>query len=113
MVVATQMMESMVKNSRPTRAEVTDAGQSVVDLNDCVMLSGESAGGDFPVESVTQLTNILSYTEQHIFYSKIIRQGNYQKYDTIVKNLINILSNKKVDFVLNMSQDVELSKVLS
>lgn len=42
----------MVRNSRPTWAEITDAGQAVLDGNDCLMLSGESAGGDFPIESV-------------------------------------------------------------
>ena len=58
MVVATQMMESMTENSRPTRAEITDVGQAVYDLNDCTMLSGETGNGKFPVESVKIMAEI-------------------------------------------------------
>lgn len=64
-ITATQMLESMVDHSRPTRAEATDVANAILDGTDCVMLSGESAMGKFPVESVAMLSNIAKATEPH------------------------------------------------
>ncbi|MCE5393742.1 MAG: pyruvate kinase [Acidithiobacillus sp.] len=62
-IVATQMLESMVHNRRPTRAEVTDVANAILDGTDAVMLSEESAMGDFPVEAVQMLAEIARTTE--------------------------------------------------
>ncbi len=79
-ITATQMMESMVKNPRPTRAEVTDIANAIFDGSDGIMLSGETAIGKYPVGTVTTMAAIAKRTEKALDYNKSIRKGIEEKY---------------------------------
>ena len=102
-ITATEMLESMIHNPRPTRAEISDVANAVYDGSSAVMLSGESAAGKYPVEAVRNMAQICEYTEQHTSYRR-----RFQTADFDIKNVLDAISHA----TCTMSIDVDAKAIV-
>ena len=102
-ITATEMLESMIQNPRPTRAEISDVANAVYDGSSAVMLSGESAAGKYPVEAVRNMAQICEYTEQHISYKKRFLNAEFR-----IKNILDAISHA----TCAMSIDVDAKAIV-
>jgi pyruvate kinase len=87
-ITATEMLESMIHNPRPTRAEISDVANAVYDGSSAIMLSGETAAGKYPVAAVRNMAEIAKYTEELIDYKKWFATTEYQ-----IKNNLDAISH--------------------
>ncbi len=97
-ITATEMLESMIFNSRPTRAEISDVANAVYDGSSAVMLSGETAAGKYPVEAVEAMARITHETEKNIHYEKRFGMYNFK-----IKNTLDAISHATCGMAIDLS----------
>lgn len=95
-IVATQMLDSMQVNPRPTRAEVSDVANAVIDHTDAMMLSNETASGKYPVEAVSTMSDIIHETEISVYDNLTLKKynGKKQKIDEIISEMSRLLAEE-------------------
>ncbi len=117
-ITATQMLDSMVTHPRPTRAEVSDVATAIDESSDCVMLSAESASGQYPVEAVTMQAKIASTMEKYLNYEALAKEAYDTSYmennDAIANSIANtaLLIGAKliVNFTVTGKSSARMSK---
>ena len=114
-IVATQMMESMMEKPRPTRAEVSDVANAVADHTDAVMLSGETATGKYPVEVVKIMANTIIKMERSPYDDLILPAG--AKYGSLnlamADCLKRLVKEKKVKAIVGLTKNGEVAEMIS
>jgi len=115
-IVATQMLQSMVKNSRPTRAEATDVANAVFNETDAIMLSGETAMGDHPIRSVQTMNKIVVFNEdkkEKHFRNKISFDNHTELIVETTANILNSDRNNKIDKVIILTDSGYTARAIS
>ena len=97
-ITATQMLDSMMRNPRPTRAEVTDVANAIYDGTDAVMLSGETAQGKYPLEALRMMVQICENTESHLDHEEILSKMKKQR----MKDTTSALGYATVSAAMNL-----------
>ena len=97
-ITATEMLESMINNPRPTRAEISDVANAVYDGTSAIMLSGESAAGKYPVESVRVMSEIAEKTESHIDY-----KGQFQQHEFVIRDSVDAISHAACTMAIDLN----------
>ena len=107
-ITATEMLESMIHNPRPTRAETSDVANAVYDGSSAIMLSGETAAGDYPVEAVRTMALIAEETENNIDYKK-----QFYNYENVMKNETDAISHATCGMAMDLNAKAIVACTLS
>lgn len=97
-ITATEMLESMIYNPRPTRAEISDVANAVYDGSSAIMLSGETAAGKYPVDAVRNMAEIAEYTEKNIDYKKWFLTTEYK-----IRNNLDAISHSACAMAIDVN----------
>ena len=100
-ITATQMLDSMIENPRPTRAEITDVANAIYDGTSAIMLSGETAAGKYPVEAVETMARIAETAEKGINYAARFAEAEFK-----IKNTVDALSHATCGLAIDMNAKV-------
>ena len=103
-ITATEMLESMITNPRPTRAEISDIANAVYDGTSAIMLSGETAAGKYPVQAVRTMAKIAETTESSIDYKKRFREADFK-----IRNMTDAVSHS----TCGMAIDINASAIVA
>lgn len=107
-ITATEMLESMIKSPRPTRAEISDIANAVYDGTSAIMLSGETAAGKYPIEAVRTMAEIAETTENNIHYKKRFHNAEFQ-----IKNSADAVSHSTCGMAIDLDAKVIVACSLS
>ena len=107
-ITATEMLESMINNPRPTRAETSDVANAVYDGTSAVMLSGETAAGKYPVESVQAMARIAETTEKNIDYTQHFHDASFY-----IKNEVDAISHATCGMAIDIKAKVIVACTIS
>ncbi len=113
-IVATQVLDSMIKNPRPTRAEVSDAGNAVLDGTSAISMSGETAYGDYPLEATEMMSRIMKFTEDKM--DELVHFVEFPKVQSTVmqkaKEVVDLALGENADAVV-VFEDEDMTKAIS
>ncbi|WP_312098473.1 pyruvate kinase, partial [Niallia sp.] len=116
-ITATQMLDSMQRNPRPTRAEASDVANAIFDGTDAIMLSGETAAGSYPVEAVQTMNNIASRAEEALNYKEILskrsKDSEHSITDSIGQSVAHTALNLEVKAVITPTGSGHTARMIS